>query len=273
VSVASERLARIVPFLPPTHLAYSAVVTLEVGGMQCIICHEEFDNSGDHKVVSLACGHLFGHRCIRHWLNERKTCPNCNKKANRRDIRPIFVSACSCVLLHAVPCVLVGAATEVCLQQFTKVVVRDTTEIEAVKQELLKQKALRERAEDSLRRRQEDLVRAQVQSRHLVCLCACVRACVCCQSLADQVRTHARTRLRVHRTSGVHAGSQAHFARRHRQHRLVPACPKRSHMSMLAFANACTRATLAGEAQDDGGSSLAAEGASKARNTGTSACA
>jgi len=75
---------------------------------QCIICHEDFDNCGDHKVasmyhvkelflfvscphpdgfgncqiVSLSCGHLFGNSCILKWLSERKTCPSCNKKVH-----------------------------------------------------------------------------------------------------------------------------------------------------------------------------------------------
>ena len=107
---------------------------------QCIICHEEFDNSGHHRVVALACGHLFGQNCITKWLGERKTCPSCNKKAKRADIRPIF---------------------------FTKVVVRDTAELEAIRKEAAREKAQRLRAEDELKRRQQDLVRAQVAMKSL----------------------------------------------------------------------------------------------------------
>jgi hypothetical protein len=107
---------------------------------QCIICHEDFNNSGDHKVVSLACGHLFGNCCILKWLGERKACPSCNKKATRRDIRPIF---------------------------FSRLLLRDRTEEEALQRELEKQRQQRQRAEEALKRRQQDLVKSQVEKKSL----------------------------------------------------------------------------------------------------------
>jgi hypothetical protein len=110
------------------------------GHDQCIICHEDFNNSGDHKVVSLACGHLFGNCCILKWLGERKACPSCNKKAARRDIRPIF---------------------------FSRLVLRDRTEEEALQRELERQRQQRQRAEEALKRRQQDLVKSQVEKKSL----------------------------------------------------------------------------------------------------------
>ena len=110
------------------------------GHDQCIICHEDFNNSGDHKVVSLACGHLFGNCCILKWLGERKACPSCNKKAARRDIRPIF---------------------------FSRLLLRDRTEEEALQRELEKQRQQRQRAEEALKRRQQDLVKSQVEKKSL----------------------------------------------------------------------------------------------------------
>jgi len=110
------------------------------GHDQCIICHEDFNNSGDHKVVSLACGHLFGNCCILKWLGERKACPSCNKKAARKDIRPIF---------------------------FSRLLLRDRTEEEALQRELEKQRQQRQRAEEALKRRQQDLVKSQVEKKSL----------------------------------------------------------------------------------------------------------
>ena len=109
-------------------------------GDHCIICHEEFVNSGEHRVISLGCGHLFGDSCIRKWLASRKSCPSCNKKATRKDIRPIFCS---------------------------RLVLRDTSELEAAKKELDKERQQRLQLEDKLRRRQQDLVRSQVENKNL----------------------------------------------------------------------------------------------------------
>eukprot|EP00960_Hanusia_phi_P054004 762521-Hanusia_phi.AAC.4 len=58
----------------------------------CMICFEQWTNSGEHRVVCLSCGHLFGGSCIKRWLSERKHCPTCNQAAKRRDIRTVFAS-------------------------------------------------------------------------------------------------------------------------------------------------------------------------------------
>jgi len=39
----------------------------------------------------LACGHLFGERCIRKWIKRSKFCPQCHAKAKPRDIRVLYV--------------------------------------------------------------------------------------------------------------------------------------------------------------------------------------
>ena len=68
----------------------------EEEGKLCPICFDAWTNSGDHRLVALRCGHLFGHQCIQHWLqihkpNDRK-CPQCKKKATLKDIRPLYAS-------------------------------------------------------------------------------------------------------------------------------------------------------------------------------------
>ncbi|XP_037087583.1 E3 ubiquitin-protein ligase RFWD3-like [Pollicipes pollicipes] len=63
-------------------------------GQCCTICFEPWSNSGEHRIASLRCGHLFGRSCIERWLRGRDPrCPQCNDKAHRRDIRVIFAKS------------------------------------------------------------------------------------------------------------------------------------------------------------------------------------
>ncbi|XP_017080957.1 E3 ubiquitin-protein ligase RFWD3 [Drosophila eugracilis] len=68
----------------------------EDDGLTCPICLDCWEMSGDHRLVSLRCGHLFGESCIRRWLNESqrqssvKVCPQCKTKATFRDIRHLY---------------------------------------------------------------------------------------------------------------------------------------------------------------------------------------
>lgn len=68
----------------------------EDDGMTCPICLESWEMSGEHRLVSLRCGHLFGESCIRRWLIESqrqsavKVCPQCKTKATNRDIRCLY---------------------------------------------------------------------------------------------------------------------------------------------------------------------------------------
>ncbi|XP_036337320.1 E3 ubiquitin-protein ligase RFWD3 [Rhagoletis pomonella] len=65
-------------------------------GMTCPICLDNWEMSGEHRLVSLRCGHLFGDSCIRRWLTESarqsgiKACPQCKAKATNRDIRCLY---------------------------------------------------------------------------------------------------------------------------------------------------------------------------------------
>ena len=56
----------------------------------CPICLCPLDNVGDHRVVSLSCGHLFGENCIRKWIKSAKKCPMCNVKAIPSHIRAVY---------------------------------------------------------------------------------------------------------------------------------------------------------------------------------------
>ena len=55
----------------------------------CIICYENWTNTGPHGLSSLPCGHLFGFSCIEQWLGNGKTCPECNHPTTVADIRQI----------------------------------------------------------------------------------------------------------------------------------------------------------------------------------------
>uniref|UniRef100_A0A1A9WSQ7 RING-type domain-containing protein n=1 Tax=Glossina brevipalpis TaxID=37001 RepID=A0A1A9WSQ7_9MUSC len=69
-------------------------------GVRCTICFEEYEVSGEHRIVSLKCGHIFGDGCIRKWLNEdyRRTddvgmCPRCKAEASADDICYLFAKS------------------------------------------------------------------------------------------------------------------------------------------------------------------------------------
>ncbi|KAI9486876.1 MAG: hypothetical protein EXX96DRAFT_550914 [Benjaminiella poitrasii] len=63
--------------------------------VNCIICSEAWTDRGDHCLVSLQCGHLFGRKCIERWIfdkarksnSKKAVCPMCMKAARESDIR------------------------------------------------------------------------------------------------------------------------------------------------------------------------------------------
>ncbi|XP_071005209.1 E3 ubiquitin-protein ligase rfwd3.S-like [Oncorhynchus clarkii lewisi] len=58
-------------------------------GETCSICFEPWTTSGEHRLATLRCGHLFGYTCIGRWVKgqgQGAKCPQCNKKAKRSDI-------------------------------------------------------------------------------------------------------------------------------------------------------------------------------------------
>ncbi|KAJ1917746.1 RING finger and WD repeat domain-containing protein 3 [Tieghemiomyces parasiticus] len=66
---------------------------------ECCICCEPLTTAGLHRVVSLRCGHLFGHSCILQWLSTggpnrasaaQRFCPTCKQPATRHHIHPIY---------------------------------------------------------------------------------------------------------------------------------------------------------------------------------------
>jgi len=65
-------------------------------GTACPICLEPWEESGEHRLVSLKCGHLFGESCLSTWFNQqgnmlnKKICPVCRTKAMPHHIRPLF---------------------------------------------------------------------------------------------------------------------------------------------------------------------------------------
>lgn len=67
-------------------------------GLICPICFEPWTNTGDHRLISLRCGHLFGKLCIENWMKSSSKgakgatarCPQCKASAKKKDIRPVF---------------------------------------------------------------------------------------------------------------------------------------------------------------------------------------
>ena len=66
----------------------------EEEAVQCPICLEGWTTTGEHRFVSLKCGHCFGRYCIEKWLagkqKKDKKCPTCNNPSKITDIRPIY---------------------------------------------------------------------------------------------------------------------------------------------------------------------------------------
>lgn len=59
----------------------------------CPICFDDYAQTGEHRLVTLKCGHLFGKSCIERWIKTEKIeqCPTCKKKAKAADIIAIFI--------------------------------------------------------------------------------------------------------------------------------------------------------------------------------------
>ncbi|KAK4512284.1 Cu(2+)-transporting P-type ATPase [Mucor velutinosus] len=66
----------------------------------CVICSEAWKRSGSHCAVSLACGHMFGKKCIERWMQNRArrygakgvNCPMCMKPARQTELRHVIPS-------------------------------------------------------------------------------------------------------------------------------------------------------------------------------------
>ncbi|KAG0557278.1 hypothetical protein KC19_11G116300 [Ceratodon purpureus] len=96
-------------FAPEPHLAPRSTAEEEAGtsrpeqlgtqldseGTTCPICMEPWTSTGNHRICSLACGHLFGKACIKRWLKmagrKQGKCPQCNKRARVEDLRTLYV--------------------------------------------------------------------------------------------------------------------------------------------------------------------------------------
>ncbi|XP_055610250.1 E3 ubiquitin-protein ligase RFWD3 [Uranotaenia lowii] len=66
-------------------------------GTICSICLDSWTLTGEHRLVSLKCGHLFGYMCIKRWLQDNpmqtRCCATCKTKAHLRDIRHLYAKA------------------------------------------------------------------------------------------------------------------------------------------------------------------------------------
>lgn len=58
----------------------------------CSICFSKIEESGEHVLVSLNCGHVFGKVCVEKWISMSKRCPQCNLRASKRQIRRLYPS-------------------------------------------------------------------------------------------------------------------------------------------------------------------------------------
>lgn len=78
--------------LPKPSISNLNETSMEEGEV-CSVCFEPYETMGKHRLACLKCGHLFGHSCIERWLpvgSKGGSCPQCKKKATRKDIRIIY---------------------------------------------------------------------------------------------------------------------------------------------------------------------------------------
>ncbi|XP_061392022.1 E3 ubiquitin-protein ligase RFWD3-like [Musca vetustissima] len=61
----------------------------EDNDLECSLCMQNCEMSGEHRLCSLKCGHFFGESCIRIRLKEA-ACPECKTKARQRHIRYLY---------------------------------------------------------------------------------------------------------------------------------------------------------------------------------------
>ncbi|KAH8389541.1 hypothetical protein KR200_004625, partial [Drosophila serrata] len=56
----------------------------------CAICLTPWEGEGDHRIVSISCGHLFGKKCIRDYLARNSECPYCKRVVRSEETRFIY---------------------------------------------------------------------------------------------------------------------------------------------------------------------------------------
>jgi len=68
-------------------------------GLLCPVCLDAWTSAGPHRLCSLKCGHLFGFSCVERWLSGRqnKSCPTCNARAKKSDIRGIYATTVTAI--------------------------------------------------------------------------------------------------------------------------------------------------------------------------------
>lgn len=73
------------------------LMTVDNLDITCVICTDSIESEGEHRIVSLACGHLFGKNCIEKWITSKRkkssTCPQCHQPCKFSHIRMLYTEA------------------------------------------------------------------------------------------------------------------------------------------------------------------------------------
>lgn len=101
----------------------------------CNICFDSFGTSGEHRIVSLRCGHIFGESCIKKWIKDNKNCPQCKMASTVRDFRNIY----------ATKILVVDNSQEMKLELEIQQLTREKTEITAMNNQNVTTIALQKR--------------------------------------------------------------------------------------------------------------------------------
>ena len=51
---------------------------------ECTICYDQIDERPIRRIIT--CEHLFHDECLKSWLKEKETCPNCKIPLNKKTL-------------------------------------------------------------------------------------------------------------------------------------------------------------------------------------------
>ncbi|XP_064538507.1 uncharacterized protein LOC135428444 [Drosophila montana] len=60
--------------------------------MSCSVCLLQWTDAGEHRLVALPCGHIYGESCILRSLEHYRHCPQCRRPCTSSDVCRLFIN-------------------------------------------------------------------------------------------------------------------------------------------------------------------------------------
>lgn len=75
---------------PTSMTEESNLIVLEEAS-KCPICMDVWTSDGEHRVVAIKCGHIYGMSCITRWIDTALSrCPQCQEAITIEDVRVLY---------------------------------------------------------------------------------------------------------------------------------------------------------------------------------------